>query len=137
MPMNATLQNTLFDSRCSKCKKTLDPIYFSQHGKVYKTCNECRARAARRRTARIRDNLSPEFLAHLARHQPIPRTFIIPPDTDTDTSSVDSAPVRLYLVDTGDDAVLALSSSAAASSSTCSVGYFVEEPDPEPEPEGP
>ena len=134
--MNATIQNTLFESRCSKCKKTHDPIYFTQHGKVYKTCNECRARAARRRTARIRDNLSPEFLAHLARHQPIPRTFIIPPDTDTDTSS-DDAPVRLYLVDTGDAAVLALSSSAAAASSSSSACYFVNEPEPEPEPEGP
>ena len=148
MPMNATLHNTIFGMRCSKCKKTEDPIYHTQHGKIYKTCNECRARDARRRTLRIRDNLSPEFLAHLARVQPMSRrTLIIPPDTDTDTSSVDSVPVRLHLnpVDAmislgfkynDMDAVLALSSSAAAASSSSS-GYFVEEPDPEPEPEGP
>ena len=138
MPMNATFQNTLFDSRCSKCKRTQDPIYFSQHGKVYKTCNECRGKAARRRTARIRDNLSPEFLAHIARVQPsIPMmTVHIPPDTDDDSSSVGTdSVVRVYYVDTG--GVLSLSSSAAAASSSSSSDYFVEEPDPEPEPEGP
>ena len=138
MPMDATFQNTLFDSRCSKCKRTQDPIYFSQHGKVYKTCNECRAKAARRRGCRLRDNLSPEFSAHLAGVQPSrPLTSLhIPFDTDDDTSSVDTdAVVRLYYVDTG--GVLSLSSSAAAASSSSSSGYFVDEPDPEPEPEGP
>ena len=56
MPVYATLQNTLSDIRCSKCKKTQDPIYFTQHGKLYKTCNECRVRDVRRRASRLRDN---------------------------------------------------------------------------------
>ena len=116
MPVYATIQNTIFDVRCSKCKKSSDPIYHTQNGRVYITCNECRAKAARRRTNRIRDNLSPEFLAHLALRP------------------------RLRNYDTGDDdavnAVLALSSSAAAAS-TSSADYFVAEPDPEPEPESP
>ena len=141
--MDATFQNTIFDSRCSKCKRTQDPIYFSQHGKVYKTCNECRAKAARRRGIQLRNNLSPEFSAHLARVQPsIPmRTVVIPPDTDDDTASVDTDSVRWFYADTDNEAavneILALSSSAAADPSSSSAVYFVEEPDPEPEPEGP
>ena len=127
MPVRATFHNTSFDIKCSKCKRTQDPIYHTQHGNVYKTCNACRDRARTQRGIQLRNNLSPEFSAHLARVPPMStRTIIIPPDTDTEISSDD------------DDAVLALSSSAAAAcSSSSSAGYFVDEPDPEPEPEGP
>ena len=56
MPVEATIQTTIFDMRCSKCKKSSEPIYHTRNGMVYKTCNECRGKAARRRTSRIRDN---------------------------------------------------------------------------------
>ena len=134
MPVYATFHNTIFDIRCSKCKRTQENHYFQSNGRVFKTCNECRDRAARRR-------MCPEFLAVLARsNQPIPPSDItitrrIP---DADTSDDDSVhyPYPNY-IDTDMAAVLLLSSSAAAAPSSSSAGYFVDEPDPEPEPEGP
>ena len=53
MPVYATFQNIIFDIRCSKCKRSYDPVYFTQHGMVYKTFNECRARARRRHIPRV------------------------------------------------------------------------------------
>ena len=109
--------------------------------------------------------MCPEFLAHLDRQRPppaefrhhTPRTpgqsrtsFVIPPDTDTDSSSDTGPTVRWrlnpnppdslfkYNDDAAMNAALAQSSSAAAASSyTTAESYFVDEPDPEPEPEGP
>ena len=103
---------SIFDIRCSNCKKSGDPRMFTSEGKLDKTCNICRARARQRRRARVYDNLSPEFRAHLGSRQYYH-------DTDDDV----------------DDANAALSlSSSAASVSTTSADYFVDEPDPEPEP---
>ena len=142
MPVRATFHNTIFDIRCSKCKRTQDPIYFTQHGKVYKTCNECRDRARTRRGLQLRNSLSPAFLAHLARPH-IPMEVRQIPDSDTDDDVVAVNPVDSLIAlgfnytDTDMAAVLLLSSSAAAAPSSSSSAYFVDEPDPEPEPEGP
>ena len=127
MPVSATFHNTIFDIRCSKCKKSDHPVYFTQNGNVYKTCNACRARGQQRRRARAYDNLSPEFRAHLG---------ILPHLRYHDTDDVNDANAilsRSYDTDDDVDAVLAMSSSAAAAS-TYSADYFVDEPDPEPEP---
>ena len=137
MPAYATFHNTIFDIRCSKCKRTQEPQYFTQNGKLYKTCNACRGKAARRR-------MDPEFLASLASPE---RTIEVRHIPDSDSESDVSVNPRASLYALGfnyNDAdaeravneILALSSSAAASSSS-SAGYFVDEPDPEPEPEGP
>ena len=42
MPEIATLQNTLVDKTCSKCKKIKEPHYFQMAQTMYKTCNSCR-----------------------------------------------------------------------------------------------
>ena len=81
MPMIATFHNTIFDIKCSNCKRTKDNIYFQQRGRVFKTCNECRDRSARRR-------MCPVFLASLN-----------PPRTDTDTPIIR----RIPDTDTSDD----------------------------------
>ena len=140
MPEYATFHNTIFDIRCSKCKRTQENQFFVQRGRVYKTCNNCRDKAARRR-------MDPEFLASLSSPaMGAPRHI---PDSDTESEpSVNPraalsalgfgsrpAPSGFSYVDT--DNALLLSSSAAAASSSSSAGYFVDEPDPEPEPEGP
>ena len=94
--MIATFHNTIFDIKCSNCKRTQDNIYFQQRGYVFKTCNECRDRAARRR-------MCPVFRAAVSRpHLPIPPSAPlevrrIPDDSDTDD---DAAAHRLYYVDT-------------------------------------
>ena len=65
MPMIASFHNTIFDIKCSKCKRTQDNIYFQQRGYVFRTCNECRSRDARRRVS--------AFLVSVDRpHLPIP-----------------------------------------------------------------
>ena len=137
MPEQATFHNTIFDIRCSKCKRTQEPQYFVQNGKVYKTCNVCRGKAARRR-------MDPEFLASLAGPAMAAARHI--PDSDSENEvSINPRPALYALGFNYNDAdderavneVLALSSSAAAASSSSSAGYFVDEPDPEPEPEGP
>ena len=140
MPEYATFHNTIFDRKCSKCKKTQDPIYFTQHGKVYKTCNECRDRDRTRRACRFRDNLSPDFLALCARVNPRQT------DTDTDVSSdddpgqrhlnpVDSLIAQGFNYNDINAALVLSSSSAAAASSSAAADYFVDEPEPEPEPD--
>ena len=68
MPEYATFHNTICDIKCSKCKKTQDHIYNTQHGKDYKTCNECRGRAKTKRGIQLRNSLSPERRAILARY---------------------------------------------------------------------
>ena len=129
MTMITLFRNTDSNLKCSKCKRTQDSIYHTQNGRVFKTCNECRARALRRR-------MCPVFRAAVTRTRRIP-------DTDTPRGATRHIP---YDTDTSDDdsvhhpspAVLLLSSSAAAAaSSSSSAGYFVDEPDPEPEPENP
>ena len=118
MPEYATFHNTIFDIRCSKCKKTQENQYFVQNGRVYKTCNECRRRDKTRRAIQFSDNQatpSPEFIYF---------------DIETDTY-IHNAPVaHIHYMDS--DGVLLLSSSAAAASS--SADYFVEEPEMELEP---
>ena len=136
MPTIATFHNTIFNIRCSKCKRTQENHYFQSNGRVYKTCNGCRDRDARRR-------MCPVFLASL-NPPPMGATRHIPSDTSDDDDSVHhpnavSSLIGLGFnyVDADTAAVLLLSSSAAAASSSSSAGYFVDEPDPEPEPEGP
>ena len=137
MPEWCTFHNTIFDIRCSKCKRTQEPQYFTQNGRLYKTCNACRDKAARRR-------MDPEFLASLASPERAMEVRHIP-DSDSENDVSVNPRAALYALgfnynDADDERavneILALSSSAAASSSS-SAGYFVEEPDPEPEPEGP
>ena len=105
MPEYATFHNTSFDRKCSKCKKTQDAIYFTQHGKVYKTCNECRDRSQTRRGDRFRNNLTTVF-------------------------SSGAYHAGLY---NDMQAGLSMYSSAAAVPSS-SADYFVEEPEMEPDP---
>ena len=132
MPEYATFHNTIFDIKCSKCKKTQENQYFVQNGRVYKTCNFCRDKAYRRR-------IDPEFLALCAR--------VNPRQTDTDTvvssdddpgqrhfNPVDSL-IALGFDYTDIDNVLRMSSSSAAAASSSAADYFVDEPEPEPEPD--
>ena len=119
MPEYATFHNTSFDRKCSKCKKTQDAIYFTQHGKVYKTCNECRDRAQTRRGDRFRNNLTTVFSSrayHAGLYNDSGGESVVNPVDSWTTLGV-------------------ISSSAAAACS--SADYFVEEPEPEPEPKDP
>lgn len=106
MPVNAVFGNSIFDIRCSKCKKLYEPRMFTTTGKIYKTCNCCRMRASIRRQVAW-EHYHNQML----------------PNAD-DNDDVDSATAAM--------ALLSLSSYAAAS--TFSADYFVDEPDPEPEP---
>ena len=74
MPMITTFNNTIFAIRCSKCKRTQENEYFQQNGRVFKTCNECRDRYARRRM------------------RPVFRASLNPPRTDTDTPIIRRIP---------------------------------------------
>ena len=137
MPEYATFHNTIFDIRCSKCKRTQENQFVVQRGRVFKTCNACRDKAYRRR-------MDPEFLASLSSPaMGAPRHI---PDSDSETEPSINPHAALYALgfyynDADDERavneILLLSSSAAAASSSSSAGYFVDEPDPEPEPEGP
>ena len=137
MPEYATFHNTIFDIRCSKCKKTQENQYFVQNGRVYKTCNFCRDKAYRRR-------MDPEFLASVS----VPGSTSVvarrvasivvgpggsvmrfsrhTPDSDTES--------ELGFDYTDIDNAMRMSSSAAAASSSAA-DYFVDEPEPEPEPD--
>ena len=145
MPVYATFHNTIFDIKCSKCKRTKENQDFVQNGRVHKTCNFCRDRAYRRR-------MDPEFLASIMTRGSstvvrrvasnvvglggsVMRVSRHIPDTDTESdpsnNPVDSL-IALGFDYTDIDNVLQMFSAAAASSSA---GYFVDEPDPEPEPD--
>ena len=137
MPEWCTFHNTIFDIRCSKCKRTQENHFFVQRGKVYKTCNACRDKAARGR-------LDPEFVASVGSSAVAATRHI--PDSDSENEPSMNPRAALYALgfnyndadhERAVNEILALSSSAAAASSSSSSGYFVEEPDPEPEPEGP
>ena len=139
MPEYATFHNTIFNIRCSKCKRTQENQFFVQRGKVYKTCNNCRDKSYRRR-------MDPERLARLSFSSSAIGAARHIPDSDTESEpsvnpraslftlgfGVRAAPSGFSYIDT--DNALLLSSSAAAASSSSSAGYFVDEPDPEPEP---
>ena len=136
MPEYATFHNTIFDRKCSKCKKTQENQYFVQNGRVYKTCNFCRDKAYRRR-------MDPEFLASVSAPgstsvvaRRVASIVVGPggsamsfsrhtPDSDTESepsnNPVDSL-IALGFDYTDIDNVLQMSSAAAASSSA---GYFV------------
>ena len=105
MPEYATFHNTIFDRKCSKCKKTQENQYFVQNGKLYKTCNFCRDKAKTRRVDRFRNNLTTVF-------------------------SSGAYHAGLY---NDMQAGLSMYSSAAAVPSS-SADYFVEEPEMEPDP---
>ena len=133
MPEYATFHNTIFDIRCSKCKRTQENQFFVQRGRVFKTCNACRDRS---RVGR----LDPDFVASVGGpgSTVMGATRHIP---DSDTESEPSINPHAALVALGfsyaDTNNVLLLSSAAAASSSSSADYFVEEPYPEPEPEGP
>ena len=130
MPEWCTIHNTIFDIRCSKCKRTQENHFFVQRGRVFKTCNACRDKAARGR-------LDPEFLASLAGPAMAAARHIPDSDSENEVSISPRPALYTWAFNYNDvDDVLLLSSSTAASSSS-SAGYFVAEPDPEPEPEGP
>ena len=159
MPEWCTFHNTVFDIKCSKCKRTKENQFFVQRGKVYRTCNSCRdrARVGRLDSDFVASARSPGSSVVLVRRvadvggpgsTAMGATRHIPDsDTESEPSSnpraaltalgfgFRSAPSGFSYTDTDD--VLLLSSSAAAASSSSSAGYFVDEPDPEPEPEGP
>ena len=149
MPEWCTFHNTIFDIRCSKCKRTQENQFFVQRGKVYKTCNSCRDRARVGRldsdfVASVRSPGSSVVLVRRVADVGGPGSTAMGatrhiPDSDTESepsNNPHAALVALGFSCADTDNVLLLSSAAAASSSS-SAGYFVEEPDPEPEPEGP
>ena len=147
MPERCTFHNTIFDIRCSKCKRTQENQHFVQNGKVYKTCNNCRDKAYRRR-------MDPEFLARISFSSSVMGPVRHIPDSDTESEPsnnpraalsalgfgfrVRPAPSGFSYVDADNEAaineVLLLSSSSAAAAASSSADYFVDEPDPEPEP---
>ena len=134
MPVRATLHTTIDDVRCCKCKKSNGPGYYVQNGNVYKTCNECRAWARRRRRTRAYDN-----------------DEVNSANASLSLSSSSAADPTLMPLDEFGRAVLAafealgisssvalgITSSASASATAPSAEYFVDEPMPEPEPERP
>ena len=139
MPEWCTFHNTIFDIKCSKCKKTQENHYFVQRGKVYKTCNECRGRDQTRRGIQFRNNLSPMFSAHLARYndsddESAVNDVLLP--SSSAANPVDSLIALGFNYNDMQAALSMSSSSAAAAVSSSSADYFVDEPDPEPEPEG-
>jgi hypothetical protein len=140
MPEYATFHNTIFDIRCSKCKRTQENQFFVQNGRVYKTCNTCRARA---RVVRM----DPETLARLSFSSSAMGPARHIPDSDSESEPSVNPRAALYALGFGarrapsgfsyiDTANALRLSSAAAAASSSSAEYFVEEPDPEPEPEG-
>ena len=157
MPEWCTLHNTVFDIKCSKCKRTKENQFFVQRGKVYRTCNVCRDRARVGRldsdfVASVRSPGSSVVLIRRVADVGGPGSTAVGatrhiPDSDTESESSSNpraapfnsraALTALGFGYTDTDDVLLLSSSAAAASSSSSAGYFVDEPDPEPEPEGP
>ena len=113
----------------TKCKKTKEAIYFTQHGKVYKTCNECRDRAQTRRGDRFRNNLTTVFSSrayHAGLYNDSGDESVVNP--------VDSWTALGFNYNDMNSALVISSSAAAASSSA---DYFVEEPEPEPDPKDP
>ena len=56
MPERFTLQNSICDRRCSKCKKTNEVHFFTSGLLIYKTCNACRFRTRQLRRARLPDS---------------------------------------------------------------------------------
>ena len=149
MPVYATFHNTIFDIRCSKCKRTKENQDFVQNGRVYKTCNFCRDQAYRRR-------MDPEFLASIMTRGSstvvVRRVASIVagpggsamrvsrhiPDTDTESEPSNNpvdALIALGFDYTDIDNALRMSSSSAAAASTSAADYFVEEPEAEPEPD--
>jgi hypothetical protein len=112
------------NARCSKCRRTQDLIYFIQYGRVYKTCNECRDRARRRRQPRVRITYSDSDDETFIANAPL----ALSSSSAADVPDINDVAVLIAAFD-----ALTLSSSAAASSSS-SANYFVDEPDPEPEP---
>ena len=128
MPVPPTLHTSIFDIRCSKCKKLDDPGYCTQNGKVYKTCSECRDRARRRRAPRVR----------ITQHD---TDDVLGANAALSLSSSSAADPTSIPMDDYDRAILAafsaLGITASASASDSSAEYFVDEPMPEPEPESP
>ena len=139
MPEAVTFHNTIFDIRCSKCKRTQENHNFVLGGRLFKTCNHCRERARVRR-------MDPGFLAtlgHHSRENQLASGGSIRRIPDTDDDSESDVPVYaaaaldalgFNYIDT--DNVLLLSSSSAAAATCSSSSYFVDEPEEEPEPEG-
>ena len=129
MPVYATFHNTIFDIRCSKCKRTKENQDFVQNGRVHKTCNFCRDQAFRRR-------MDPEFLASIMTRSAMRVSRHIP-DTDTESEPSNNpvdALIALGFDYTDIDNALRMSSSSAAAASTSAADYFVDEPEAEPEP---
>jgi hypothetical protein len=58
MPVYATLDNSLSDMKCSKCKRTKEGVFFITHGMLYKTCNDCRVHARRNSRAAIDERMA-------------------------------------------------------------------------------
>ena len=134
MPVYATFHNTMFDIRCSKCKRTQENQFFVQNGRVYKTCNSCRDRA---RVVRM----DPETLARLSFSSSVMGPTRHIPDSDSESEPSINPHASLVALgfsyaDYNVNAALLASSAAAAAVSSSSSSAYVEEPDPEPEPEG-
>ena len=111
MPVNAAMQNNLFDRKYSTCKRVQTPDLFNSAGIIYRTCNTCRLKAWRR----VHPNREwfEYSQAHRAQHI----------YSDGDQDDIRDSNSRLLL--------LLLSSSSAAAASTAD--YFGPEPEPEPE----
>ena len=131
MPEAVTFHNTIFDIRCSKCKRTQENHNFVTGGRVFKTCNTCRERARVRR-------FPPDFWTSLGQHsreRQLANGGEIRRIPDTDDDSESEAPVNGLVFNYNDiDNVLLLSSSSAAAATCSSDTYFVQEPEEEPEP---
>jgi hypothetical protein len=58
MPVNVTFHNSIFDMKCSKCRRTKEPGFFITNDMLYKTCNVCRAHARRNSRAAIDERMA-------------------------------------------------------------------------------
>jgi hypothetical protein len=138
MPDYATVYNTIFDMKCSKCKRTKEPGFFITNGMLYKTCNVCRAHARRNSRAAI-----DEGMTAAAAEDEVPTATTTISDALREGRRLagiqrrEDQWRRFNMVDTVTYTALLASSSAAAASSYDTSDYFVAEPEPEPEPDDP
>ena len=133
MPEAITFHNTIFDIRCSKCKRTQENQNFVEGRRVFKTCNTCRERYRQRRTDDRMNITTMHFRSGLGE---VITTRRIPDDSDTESEGPTAALHALGFNYNDIDNVLLLSSSSAAAATCSSDTYFVKEPEEEPEPEG-
>ena len=122
MPVSVSFHNSIFDMRCSKCKRTKEPLAFITNGMLYKTCNVCRAHARRNSRTAIDERVA--------------AAVALGADDDDVSVSDMIAAARESLSALGFNHVNS-SSAAASSSSYDTSDYFIAEPEPEPEPDDP